>query len=254
MMNEQEPVRIAIWSGPRNLSTAMMRSFGARADCAVSDEPFYAPYLNTGTTHPMQEEILAAHETDPEKVARWITGPVPGGKAIWYQKHMALHMRPGFPRGWFSACRHAVLIRSPERVAASYDIRRALPTVEDLGAPQLDDVISGIEAATGRLPPVIEAEDVRENPEGMLRALCSALEISFDPAMLSWAPGRRETDGVWAAHWYDAIERSTGFTPPAPDKPLPAHLEAVVAEARPSFERLRARKLRPAPGFARERT
>ncbi|WP_340108852.1 HAD family hydrolase [Pikeienuella sp. HZG-20] len=240
------PIRIAMWSGPRNLSTALMRSFGARADCAVADEPFYAAYLASGVEHPMKREILAAHETDPEAVARTLLGPAPGGRAIWYQKHMPHHMLPGFPRGWFAACRHAVLIRAPERVAASFDAGRPRPTLEDLGVPQLDDVIAGIERATGRTPPVIEAEDIRADPEGMLRALVAALDIPFDAAMLAWPPGPRPTDGVWAAHWYGAVLASSGFAPPPREEPVLApHLREIAARARPSFERLQARKLTP---------
>lgn len=241
------PISIAMWSGPRNLSTAMMRSFGARADCAVLDEPFYAVYLSkTGIHHPMREEVLAAQSTDPAEVARALLGPAPGGRAIWYQKHMPHHMVAGVPRDWFASCRHAVLIRAPERVAASFDAGRPDPTVEDLGAPQMDGVVADIEAATGRTPPVIEAEDVRANPAGMLRALCAALEIPFDPAMLNWAPGPRETDGVWAAHWYSSVIASSGFAPPPDGEPVlrPA-LARVAVAARPAFERLQARKLRP---------
>lgn len=238
------PIRIAMWSGPRNLSTAMMRSFGARADCAVIDEPFYAAYLAAGTDHPMKADVLATQERDPAKVEQTLLGPVPGDKAIWYQKHMSHHMLPGVPRGWFASCRHAVLIRAPEYVAASFDAGRPNPTLEDLGVPQMDGIVADIERATGRVPPVIEAEDVRANPEGMLRALCAALDLPFDPAMLSWAPGVRETDGAWAPHWYGAVLESTGFSPPPKGQArLLPHLEELVARARGSFERLQSRKL-----------
>ncbi|MFX3653885.1 MAG: HAD family hydrolase [Paracoccaceae bacterium] len=242
-----EPVRIAMWSGPRNLSTAMMRSFGGRGDCAVLDEPFYAAYLHhSGVEHPMKAEVLRAQPTDPNEVERTVLGPVPGGRPLWHQKHMPHHMLPGFPRGWFAACRHFILIRAPERVAASFDAGRPDPTVEDLGAPQMDGVIADIVAMTGREPPVVEAEDIRANPEGMLRALCAALEIPWDAGMLRWEVGRRETDGVWAPHWYRAVEASTGFAPPPKEEPaLRPALRPVVEAARPSFGRLRARKLGP---------
>lgn len=240
------PIRIAMWSGPRNLSTAMMRSFGARRDCAVLDEPFYAAYLaRSGIDHPMKAEILASQPNDPEYVARALLGPVPDGRPLWYQKHMPHHMLPGFARDWFKACRHAILIRAPERVAASFDAGRPRPTLEDLGAPQMDGVIADIEAATGCAPPVIEAEDVRADPEGMLRALSAALDIPFDARMLSWPSGPRESDGVWAAHWYGAVVASTGFAPPSgAAKPVAPHLADVVARARPGFERLQVRKLK----------
>lgn len=241
------PIRIAMWSGPRNLSTAMMRAFGARADCAVADEPFYAAYLlDTGIDHPMRAEILASQPTDPAEVVKNILGPVPGGRPIWYQKHMVQHMTSAMPRDWFAGMRHAVLIRDPALVAASFDAKRPAPKPEDLGAPQTDGVIADIEAATGKAPPVIEAEDVRADPAGMLRALCAALEIPWDPAMTRWPAGPRETDGIWASHWYGAVLASTGFAPPTPSPgPPEPRLADVVAASRPSFERLRARKLRP---------
>ena len=240
-------IRIAMWSGPRNLSTAMMRSFQARGDCAVSDEPFYAHYLAaSGVVHPMQEDILAAHDADPARVIAHLTGAAPGDAPIWYQKHMPHHMIGSVPRDWFGAMRHAVLIRAPERVVASFDAKRPAPDLEDIGVSQMDDVIADIVALTGDHPPVIEAEDVRANPAGMMRALCAALDIRWTDAMLEWPQGRRETDGVWGRHWYGAVERSTGFAPsPAPVGDLPSHLAAVVDAARPSFERLQARKLTP---------
>lgn len=240
-------IRIAMWSGPRNLSTAIMRSFGARGDCAVSDEPFYAHYLaKSGVVHPMQSEILAAHEADADEVIEHLTGRAPGDATIWYQKHMPHHMIESVPRGWFGKMRHAVLIRAPERVVASFDAKRAAPTLEDIGVPQMDGVIDDIIAATGQHPPVIEAEDVRADPAGMMRALCFALEIPWTDGMLRWAVGARDSDGVWGQHWYGAVERSTGFAPPpGPAGSLPEHLQAVADAARPSFEQLQARKLTP---------
>lgn len=239
-------VRIAIWSGPRNLSTALMRSFEARGDCAVEDEPLYANYLATsGVRHPMQERILAEHETDPEKVIARLLGPVPGGKPVYYHKQMPhqLYM-PNVRRDWLGEMRHAILIRAPERVVASFDAKRAAPTLDDIAVPQMDRLVDEIEAATGAPPPVIEAEDIRANPEGMLRALCAALDIPFTDRMLSWPAGPRRSDGVWGAHWYPAVEASTGFAPPpGPVKTLAPHLAEVAAAARFSFERLQARKL-----------
>lgn len=244
MSDARDCVRIAMWSGPRNLSTAMMRSFGARADCAVSDEPFYAAYLRaSGIDHPLRELTLASQSNDPNDVGRALCGPAPRSTPIWYQKHMVQHMLDEFPRDWFAKMRHAVLIRDPAYVAASFDAKRADPTLEDLGAPQMEGVIADIEAATGRTPPIIEAEDVRENPAGVLRALCAALDIAYDPAMTRWRAGRRKTDGVWAAHWYGAVEASTGFAPPSPPPAVAPHLQEIVTAARPSYERLRARKL-----------
>lgn len=241
-------VRIAVWSGPRNLSTALMRSFEARGDCAVEDEPLYSNYLTvSGARHPMQEEILAAHEADPEAVLARLLGPAPGGRAVYYHKQMPHHLyQPNVRRDWLGDVRHALLIRDPARVVASFDAGRPSPTLEDIGVPQMDRLEAEIGAATGAPPPVIEAEDIRADPPGMLRALCAALGIAFTDRMLSWPPGRRATDGVWGAHWYRSVEASTGFAPPpGPPPPLAPHLAAVAEAARPSFDRLRARKLRP---------
>jgi hypothetical protein len=239
-------IRIAMWSGPRNLSTAMMRSFEARGDCAVSDEPFYAHYLATsGIRHPMNDEIIAAQEASAELVVDHLMGPAPGDAPIWYQKHMPHHMLPSVPRDWFAGVRHAILIRAPERVVASFDAGRPSPTLEDIAVPQMDAIVADIIVATGAHPPVIEAEDVRADPAGMLRALCAALDVPCTERMLSWPQGPRETDGVWGAHWYGSVEASTAFAPPqGPPEPLADHLQEVADAARPSFERLRALKLK----------
>lgn len=241
-----QPIRIAMWSGPRNLSTAMMRSFGNRADCAVIDEPYYAAYLQqTGLDHPMREEVLAAQETDWRDVEARILGPIPGGAPIFYQKHMSHHMLPGFGRDWFAKARHAILIRAPERVLASYAAKREAVTAQDIGMADLEEIRQQAADATGQEPPVIEAEDIRRDPEGLLSALCQALDVPFDPAMLSWPPGSRDSDGVWAAHWYATVDASTGFSPPDDGLPnLPADLQAIADETRPIFDALAARKLR----------
>lgn len=235
-----EPVRIAMWSGPRNLSTAMMRSFGARSDTAVADEPFYAAYLaRTDLDHPLRSEVLAAGETDPERVAAGLLGPVPGGAAVFYQKHMTHHMLAGFDRGWMAACRHAFLIRAPERVLASYTARRAEVSLEDIGFTRQAELFDEAADRLGRPPPVIDAEDVLADPARTLAAVCAALSIAFDPAMLAWPAGPRATDGVWAPAWYEAVERSTGFGRPAPaPPPLEARLAKLADAGRPHYERL----------------
>jgi hypothetical protein len=218
----------------------MMRSFGARPDTTVVDEPFYAAYLaRTGLDHPLRAEVLAAGETDPERVAASLLGPIPGGATIFYQKHMTHHMLAGFDRGWMEACRHAFLIRAPERVLASYTARRADVSLEDIGFARQAELFDEAADRLGRPPPVIDAEDVRADPERRLAALCLALEMPFTPTMLAWPPGARPTDGVWAPAWYEAVERSTGFGPPSPTPPPLANRLAKLADAaRPYYERL----------------
>jgi len=196
---------IAMWSGPRNLSTAMMRSFGSRADCAVMDEPFFAPFLSvTGKDHPGREETLAAHETDPELVAQQCLSVVP--QTYSFQKHMPHHMLPDFPMGWTKQAKHFFLIRHPQRVIASYAKGRGQFDLDDLGfAPQ-----RRLWAQLGR-PPVVHSETILQDPKTALRKLCEAIDITFDEAMLSWEAGSRPEDGAWAPWWYENVLRSTGF-------------------------------------------
>ena len=197
-------LRIAMWSGPRNISTAMMRAWGNRADTIVLDEPLYAFYLTaTGKQHPMAEEVIAAGETDWRKVAEALTtAPIPaergGGTSIYYQKQMTHHLLPEIDRGWLIRLTNCFLIRDPAEVIVSYLKKNDDLTEYDLGFPQQAEIFEFVRSRTGVVPPVIDARDVLRNPERVLRLLCSTLGIAFDPAMLSWAPGLRETDGVWA--------------------------------------------------------
>lgn len=231
--------RIAMWSGPRNLSSALMRSFENRADTAVWDEPFYAAFLNaSGIDHPMREEVVAAYETDPDRVAAACLGPPPAGAAVFYQKHMTHHMLPGFPLGWTAGVTNAFLIRRPEAVVASYRLKRERARLEDLGFTRQRDLFDEVAARTGVVPPVVDADDIRRTPEATLRKLCAALAIPFEPAMLAWPTGRRASDGLWAAHWYDAVERSSSFTPPSPIPALDEAARALADAARPTYEAL----------------
>ena len=195
------PVRLAMWSGPRNISTAMMRSFEARGDTVVSDEPLYAYYLHeTGLDHPMAAEVIEHHEPDPKQVASHLTGPVPAGKTIWYQKHMAHHLLPGVERGWLDQLTHAFLIREPAEMLPSLTHKLGLPRLEDTGLPQQVEIFRRMREETGATPPVIDSRDVLEDPKRVLGLLCDAVGIEFTERMLSWEPGRRPTDGIWASH------------------------------------------------------
>lgn len=237
-------MRIAMWSGPRNLSTAMMYAFGARRDFAVVDEPFYAAYLAlTGLKHPMRHEILASQPHDPAEVIAALTGPVPEGKAHFYQKHMAQHMLPAIPLGWLADVTNVFLIRHPARVAASFAAKYANPTLTDLGFLQQAKLFDQV-MALGQRPIVIDSADIRREPETMLKRLCSALMLIWDPAMLSWPEGGHEQDGVWAAHWYGAVHRSTGFAAPEGDLPtLNASQEQLRDAAMPAYLHLARHKL-----------
>lgn len=235
-----------MWSGPRNLSTAMMRAFENRADCAVSDEPFYAAYLaETGLAHPMREEVLASQPRDWREVAAALVGPAPDGAAIWYQKHMTHHMLPGFGREWIDACRNAFLIRHPAEVLQSYVARREEVTLADIGVVQQAELFDRVADRHGAPLPVIDAADVLADPAAILEALCAALGIGFDPAMLSWPAGRRASDGVWAPAWYGTVEASTGFAPVRETREvsLPPHLAEIATAAEPYYRHMRACRL-----------
>ncbi len=215
-----EPVRIAMWSGPRNISTAMMRSFGSRSDCAVTDEPFYGAFLKqTGMKQPMADAIIASMDTDWTSVAQSMRGPIPGGKTLWYQKHMPHHMVDTVSISDFPDHRHAFLIRDPDHVVASYAAKRVDVTPEDLGYERQMEYCDHAAQMSGTAPIVLDSADVLKDPEGHLKSLCKALDISWDPAMLSWETGIRDTDGVWASHWYNRVVDTTTFAAPANKQP-----------------------------------
>ena len=238
--------RIAMWSGPRNISTAMMRSFENRLDCAVVDEPFYAAYLaETGLIHPMTEAVLASQPQDWRAVAQALIDGEPA--PVFYQKHMTHHMLPGFGLDWTAKCRNAFLIRDPAQVVASYVRKRAEVTLEDIGVVRQRELFEREADRLGHAPPVVEGADVLADPRRTLAALCAALTIPFRDEMLAWPAGRRDSDGVWAPAWYEAVERSTGFAAPErePAAPLTDDLARLAEAARPHYEALARHRLRP---------
>ncbi len=240
------PLRIAMWSGPRNVSTALMRSWENRPDTHVIDEPFYAYYLlATGVAHPGRDEVIEHHETDWRKVVQLLTGPIPDGKSIFYQKHMTHHMLPEIERGWFDRVTHCFLIRDPREVLLSLHRKTPNPPIEATGFPQQAAIFRDVCERTGATPPVIDARELLTDPEYVLRWLCSRLGIPFSDAMLHWPPGPRPTDGVWAKYWYDRVWQSTGFEPYRPrDGELPRRLLPVYRECLACYELLRAHAVR----------
>lgn len=240
-------LRIAMWSGPRNLSTAMMRSFGSRGDTWVSDEPFYGCFLSaTGADHPMRDEVIAAMDCDWRSVMNVLGGPTPGDAPIWYQKHMWHHMVGPVGYEDFAGFTHAFLIRAPERMIASYLRKRESAAFEDFGLERQAEFFEREADRLGTAPPVIEANDVLADPEAILAKLCAALGIPWDKAMLAWAPGRRSTDGPWAPHWYATVEASTGFGPPETEPiDLPDEARRLANRCRPYYDRLAEYRLTP---------
>ncbi len=239
-------VRIAMWSGPRNISTAMMRSFGSRPDTAVTDEPLYSHYLKvTGIPHPGRDEVLAHHESDWRKITAMLAGPVPGGRTIWYQKHMAHHLLPMIEREWLDVLTHAFLIREPDEMLASLVKTYPQAGLADTGLLQQCEIFDRVANRRGQAPPVVLASDVLRNPGAILAKLCEALGIAFLPQMLAWEPGRRATDGIWAPHWYAVVEASTGFEPWRGRRiEMPPSLRPLLDECRPWYEKLYALRLR----------
>ncbi len=235
--------RIAMWSGPRTLSTALMRSFENRPDTMVVDEPLYGFYLaRTGVEHPGRDDVIASMPSDWRHVLSQLTqAPLPAGTSVYYQKHMTHHLLPEIDRAAFTGLTHAFLIRDPRRLLASYARVRSQPTLADLGLAQQAEIFRAFGG------PVIDSADIRRDPRAALEALCDALGIGFDPAMLSWPAGPRPSDGVWARYWYDSVWRSTGFTAHAEtaDADLPAGLAPLAAQCQPFYDELAAHRLRP---------
>jgi hypothetical protein len=234
-----------MWSGPRNISTAMMRAWENRGDCAVSDEPLYAAYLAaTALDHPAREQVIAAGETDPAKVVAALLGPVPGARPLWYQKHMSHHLLPGLAHEWIHALTNVLLIRDPAEVVSSYVKSRATVTPEDIGLPQQARLFDELADRNGAAPLVIDAGDFLRAPEAQLRALCTRLGIDFSDRMLHWPAGPRDSDGIWAPHWYAAVWASTGFEPWRAREPrLDGEAARVAGACRPAYEKLHAHRM-----------
>jgi len=245
-VSEARGVRIAMWSGPRNLSTALMRSFGARGDCACSDEPLYAHYLAaTGIDHPGRDAVIASQPTDWRVATEALAGPVPDGKPLWYQKHMIHHLLPGMGRDWMAGLRHAFLIRSPREVIASYVRTRPDATPEDFGFPQQEALFRHVTEDLGQPAVVVDAADLLADPPRVLAALCSALGVAYTDRMLSWPPGPQPYDGVWGPHWYAGVWQSTGFAAPRTgDTTLPPGHDALLAAGERAYAPLWDHRLR----------
>jgi len=232
-------IKIAMWSGPRNISTAMMRSWENRSDCEVIDEPFYAYYLkNTQSPHPYFEEILASQSSSYDEVTKQLTDIQTA--QIQYQKHMTHHMLEGVVLRWTQHLQHCFLIRDPHEIVNSYTNSRGKCTVEDIGIIRQAQLYKKISAITGKDIPVMDSNAVLSNPHLMITKMCEALSIEFEPNMLSWPQGSRKSDGVWAKHWYHSVEASNGFAKVAakPFELTKSQLE-VVEQVMPYYKQLK---------------
>ena len=205
---------IAMWSGPRNISTALMRSFENRSDCFVSDEPFYSYFLyKTKLKHPLSDEIIKSGLIDYNKIIKYITGSIPSSKKIWYQKHMAHHILKGENINWIKNMKNCLLIRHPSDVILSYSKKNEINSIQQLGYLQQIEIYKMLTKELGISPIIIDAQDLLRKPKKMLIEICKNLRIEFDNKMLSWPPGVRKTDGIWGKHWYKQVEASIGFKP-----------------------------------------
>lgn len=236
-------LRICVWSGPRNVSTALMYAFAQRADTRVVDEPLYAHYLATsGVQHPGRAEVLAAQEQDGERVVRdLVLGPC--DRPVLFLKQMAHHLR-GLEREFLRSVCNVLLVRDPREMLPSLAAVVARPTLADTGLPEQVALLEECRAA-GESVPVLDARRLLEDPEAILRGLCECLDLEFDARMLSWEAGALPEDGVWAPHWYAGVHRSTGFAPWRPKTdPLAPELEPLLAECQPLYDQLLTNALR----------
>ncbi len=244
-MRPIKPIRIAMWSGPRNISTAMMRAWENRSDCTVWDEPLYGYYLSrTSIPHPGAKEIIAAQGNDWHSIINRCTGNPPGQKQVFYQKHMTLHLLPEIDRQWLSCLTNCFLIREPEAVIASYAAVREEVTLDDIGFAQQAELFEYVTRISGEIPLVIDTKEFLLDPESMLRRICNRLNLAFETSMLSWPTGPRDSDGVWGKYWYESVWNSSGFAPYR-EKPLTlgAKEQAIAEQARPYYEQLYRHRL-----------
>jgi hypothetical protein len=234
-----------MWSGPRNISTALMRSFENREDTFVTDEPFYAHYLqHTSVDHPMRGKVIMSGNPNWDEVAEHLTGAIPNGKSVWYQKHMAQHNLQGVDLEWTDKLINCFLIRHPGEVILSYSKKYEITSIYQLGFPQQSELYNKIKHDTGRSPIVIDSKNILMNPINLLNKLCQKLEIPFSDKMLSWPLGKRDSDGVWGQYWYGNVEKSTGFKAyQKKDGKIPNKYAVIYEESLKYYQQLFERRL-----------
>ena len=234
-----ETKRICLWSGPRNISTALMYSFAQRDDTTVVDEPLYAHYLTSSDAHqyhPGADEVIAAQPTDGEQVVREeILGDYK--TPVVFFKHMTHHL-VDLDWRFLEETLNLILTRNPREVLPSYARQVECPTVRDLGYAKHLELVEYLEKI-GQQPKIIDAKEILKNPEEKLSEVCSFLEIPFDKSMLSWEAGPRPEDGIWARHWYRSVHQSTGFRPYMPkSEPVPEHLKDLLEDCEKIYNKL----------------
>ena len=241
--SESRQTRVAIWANPRSLSTALLRSWGSRADVSATDEPLYAAFLHaTGRTdHPISKKIVEALETDAATIINELTEQrIPNDKTIWVQKHMCHHLLPAMGTAWIRKLKNFFLIRDPSQLLTS--LMKQLsgdPTIEDTGLPQMLELFNMLRDQTGAIPLVVDSRDIQEDPEGMLRLMCAEMGVAFTPEMLSWSPGPKSWDHMQAPYWYGSVAKTTCFAPfKLKEERVPPRLEGLLAECKAIYGQL----------------
>ena len=238
-------IKIGMWSGPRNISTALMRSFENRLDTTVIDEPFYAYFLKkTGIKHPVYKKVIDSYSTSWDHIANNLIGPIPDGKNIWYQKLMTHHWLKGEPLDWVKSIHNCFLIRHPKKVIISYLKIHNQINPELIGLPQQLHIFNQVVKKTNKIPIVISSEDILKNPKLMLSQLCDLLEIPFSNQMLEWPEGTRDTDGIWSKYWYQNVVKTTSFSQPKNNKEeLPNQFTEVLEECMYYYQKMEKYKI-----------
>ena len=239
-------IRIAMWSGPRNISTAMMRSWENRADTFVIDEPYYAYYLSQNDLqHPGRDEVLQAGELDSGKVSHGLVHDTSGSCSIYYQKHMTHHLLESINRDWMESVTNCFLIRDPKDMIISYHKVHSDITSNLLGLYQQKEIFEYVKKMTGEIPPIIDSKDVLMNPEEILGKFCDRIGVVFSGEMLSWSKGARDTDGNWGKYWYKNVMNSTGFNKYVPKtEEVPEKYLALYEESYKLYQDLHKRRIR----------
>ena len=202
---------VACWSGPRNISTALMRSWSSRKDTYVTDEPFYAYYLKeTQINHPMHKKIINRYLSDYDEIVDYLINKVPNQKHIWYQKHMAHHLIDLTKIDWIKKCENCILLRHPREVISSYTAKNKLNSITELGYPQQFEIAKFLKESNQRFK-IIDSEDLLKNPKKILSDWCESINIKFDQSMLQWKKGSHPNDGIWWQHWYNNVIETSGF-------------------------------------------
>jgi hypothetical protein len=230
-------LRLNCWSGPRNVSTALMYSFRQRADTTVVDEPLYGHYLRvTGRGHPGADDIMAAVETSGDRVvAETILGAY--DTPVVFFKQMAHHL-VNLDLAFLGQCRNMLLVRDPREMLPSLAVQLPDANLNDTGLAWQVELAESIVDA-GDTPIVLDSRVLLTDPEAALTELCSRLGLAFDPAVLSWPAGPIREDGVWARYWYENVHKSTGFAPYEPQRrDLPSELQPVLDAAIPLYDTL----------------